>query len=222
MKPEHPVHLRQKAARLYQRARLRAALVPVKVRIVLGLVLVAGVLLAMYTALSAKDSSLHLKLQHDFHGAQVSLWVDDELVYSGKITGSARKRFGLIPSDSAQGNLSQIIPMRAGRHNIRLRIEPEDAAMQENSVSGDFSSHTERDLSVSARHSGLSVSWQGTGRALVETSSTFNWFSRYAGSLFLTIVGSIMSALAGYAIKELPARFRSTSDSGPEAELGPQ
>ena len=216
------MHLRQKAAQLYQRARLRAALVPVKVRIVLGLVLVAGVLLAMYTALTAKDSSLHLKLQHDFHGAQVSLWVDDELAYSGKITGSARKRFGLIPSDSAQGNLSQIIPMRSGRHNIRLRIEPEDAATQEDSVSGDFSPHTERDLSVSARHSGLSVSWQGTGRSLVETSSTFNWFSRYAGSLFLTIVGSIMSALAGYAIKELPARIRSTSDSGPEAELGPQ
>ena len=216
------MHLRQKAAQLYQRARLRAALVPVKVRIVVGLVLVAGVLLAMYTALTANDSSLHLKLQHDFHSAQASLWVDDELAYSGKITGSARKRFGLIPSDSAQGNLSQIIPMRSGRHNIRLRIDPEDAAMQEDSVSGDFSPDTERDLSVSARHSGLSVSWQGTGRSLVETSSTFNWFSRYAGSLFLTIVGSIMSALAGYAIKELPARFRSTSDSGPEAELGPQ
>src|SRR6266702_6728966 len=91
MKPEHPVHLRQKAAQLYQRARLRAALVPVKVRIVLGLILVAGVLLAMYTALTAKDSSLRLKLQHDFHGAQVSLWVDDELAYSGKITGSVRK-----------------------------------------------------------------------------------------------------------------------------------
>ena len=69
MKPEHPMHLRQKAARLYQRARVRAALVPVKIRIVLGLVLVAGVLLAMYTALTAKDSSLHIKLQHDFHGA---------------------------------------------------------------------------------------------------------------------------------------------------------
>ena len=87
--------------------------------------------------------------------------------------------------------------------------------MQEDSASGDFSPHTESDLSVSARHSGLWVSWQGTGRALVETSSTFNWFSRYAGSLFLTIVGSIMSALAGYAIKELPARFRSVFDSAP-------
>jgi len=221
MKPGYQAHLRQKAAQLCQRARLRAALVPAKVRIALGLFLVAGVFLAIYTALTAKDSSLHLKLQHDFHSAQVSVWVDDELAYSGKITGSTRKRFGLIPTDSAQGNLSQIIPMRSGQHDIRLRIEPDDAAMQEDSVSGDFSHHTERDLSVSARHSGLSMSWQGTGRAPVETSSSFGWFSRYAGSLLLTIIGSIMSALAGYAIKELPAR-RATSDSAPEAEVGPQ
>jgi len=34
----------------------------------------------------------------------------------------------------------------------------------------------------------------------------------------LTITGSIMSALAGYAIKELPSRLRSTSDSELKAE----
>jgi hypothetical protein len=31
-----------------------------------------------------------------------------------------------------------------------------------------------------------------------------------------------MSALTGYAIKELPARLRSTSESAPEAEIGRQ
>jgi len=46
--------------------------------------------------------------------------------------------------------------------------------------------------------------------------------SRYAGSFFLTIAGSVMSALTGLAIKELPARLRSTSGSAPKAELGPQ
>jgi len=33
-----------------------------------------------------------------------------------------------------------------------------------------------------------------------------------------TITGSIVSALAGYAIKELPSRLRSTSDSAPKTE----
>ena len=156
-----------------------------------------------------------MKLQHEFRNAQVSVWVDDNLAYAGKITGSTKKKFGLIRTNSAQGNLSQIMPVRAGQHNIRLRIEPDDAAMQEDSIRGDFSNHTERDLAVAARHSGLWLSWQGTGRA-AETSANFDWLLPYAGSLLLTITGSIMSALAGYAIKELPSRLRSTSDSAPK------
>jgi hypothetical protein len=160
--------LREKAALLYQ----RAAAIPPKARIIFGLFLVAALFLAIHTAFTAKDASLHLKLQHDFRNAQVSLWVDEDLAYAGKITGSSRGKFGLIPTDSAQGNLSQIIPVRSGQRNIRLRIEPDDAAMQEDSIHGDFTSQTERDLAVSARHSGLSLYWQGTDATPVENSST--------------------------------------------------
>ncbi len=214
MDPRHMAQVREQGVRLYQ----RAADIPVKARIIFGLFLVAAVLMTIHTALTAKDASLHLKLQHDFRDAQVSVWVDDDLAYSGKITGSTRKKFGLIPTDSAQGNLSQIVPVRSGQHNIRLRIEPDDATMQEDSIHGDFSNRTERDLAVSARHSGLALSWQGTDRAPVESSSTVGWLSQYAGSLLLTITGSIMSAPAGYAIKELPSRLRSTSASAPKTE----
>jgi hypothetical protein len=49
------------------------------------------VFLAIHTAFTAKDASLHLKLQHEFRNAQVSVWVDDDLAYSGKITGSTKK-----------------------------------------------------------------------------------------------------------------------------------
>ncbi len=214
MNPQHMILVREKAALLYQ----RAAGMPLRARILFGLFLLAAVFMAIHAAFTAKDASLHLKLQHDFRNAQASVWVDDDLAYVGKITGSTRKKFGLIPTDSAQGNLSQIIPVRSGQHNIRLRIEPDDATMQEDNIRGDFSSHTERDLAVSARHSGLSLSWQGTDAAPVESWSAFGWLSHYAGSLLLTITGSIMSALVGYAIKELPARLRSTSDSAPKTE----
>jgi hypothetical protein len=30
--------------------------------------------------------------------------------------------------------LSQIIPVRSGQHNVRVRIEPDDAAMQEDTI----------------------------------------------------------------------------------------
>jgi hypothetical protein len=126
------------------------------------------------------------------------------------------------PTDSVQGSLSQVIPLRSGQHNVRVRIEPNDAATQEDSISGEFARNTERELLVTARRSSLSLSWQGTTSSPVEASSSFASFSRYAGSLFLTLAGSIMSALAGYAIRELPARLRSASNSTPKAELGPQ
>ena len=214
MKPQLMTRWRDKLALLYR----CPARIPVKTRFIFGLFLVAAVCLAIHTSLTTKDAGLHVKLQHDFRNVQVSVWVDDELAYLGKITGSTRKKFGLIPTDAAQGNLSQILPVRAGQHLIRLRIEPDDAAMQEDSISGQFSPHIERDLAVSARHNGLSLSWQGTRDVPAETSANFGWIVPYAGSLVLTIVGSVMSALVGYAIKELPSRLRSTPDCAPNTE----
>ncbi len=222
MNREHMAQLRVKAALLYQEGRQWTTHVPLKARVVLVLFLVAAFLMAVHTALTAKDSSLHLKMQHGFHNAQFSVWVDGDLAFSGKVSGSTRKKFGLIPTDSVQGSLSEIIPVRSGRHKVRVRIEPDDAAMQEDGISGDFSPNSESDLAVSARQSGLSLSWLGTSSAPAETSTSLGWFSRYAGSLFLTIAGSIMSALTGYAIRELPARLRSTSESVPKGDLGSQ
>jgi hypothetical protein len=221
MDQEKTIRFREKAALLFRHVRQFAASVPVKVRILLGLFLIAALFMAIHTAMTAKNASLHLRLQHDFRNAQVSVWVDDDLAYSGKVTGFTKKRFGLIPTDSVQGNLSQIIPVRSGQHSIRFRVESDDPAMQEDSISGDFSDHTERDLTISARHSGLSLSWQGTGTALVEASANFGWLSQYAGSLCLTIIGSIISALVGYAIKELPARLRPSSNSASKTQSLP-
>jgi hypothetical protein len=213
---------RTKLALIDQKAMLWVKLVPVKARILFGLFLVAACLMAVYTGLTAKDASVHLKVQHGFRSAQISVWVDDDLAFSGTVTGAVKKKFGLIPTDSQQGSLSQIIPVHSGKHKVRVRIEPQDAAMQEDSISGSFARNVERDLFVSARHNGISLSWQGSGSAPVESSSSFAWLSRYAASLFLTITGSIMSALAGYAIRELPAPLRPTSDSVPKVEASSQ
>jgi hypothetical protein len=74
------IPFREKAALLCQ----RAARIPAKARIIFGLFLLAAVFLAIHTALTAKDASLHLKLQHSFRSAQASVWVDDDLAYAGK------------------------------------------------------------------------------------------------------------------------------------------
>jgi len=207
---------------LRARARDLAAPLSMKGRLVLGLFLLAAVLMAIYTAVTEKDSSLHLKVQHGFHSAQVSVWVDGDLAYSGSVTGSTKKRFGFLPTDSVQGTSSQIIPVRSGQHNVHVRVTADDGSAQEDTISGQFARNSEHALAVSARHSGLSLDWQGTSSTVVETSSSRAWISRYAGSLLLTVTGSIISALTGLAIKELPSRLRSNAESGSKAEIGPQ
>lgn len=222
MENEQAAQLRVKAVLLAQQVRRWAAEVPAKAWVVLGFFFCAALLMAVHTALTAKDASLHVRVQHSFRSAQVSLWADDDLLYSARVTGSIRKKFGLIPTDSFEGSLSQIIPVRSGQHRICLRVEPDQDTMQEDTIIGDFARHTERDLSVTARSSGLLLTWQGSGATATESSSSRGWFAGYAGSLFLTMAGSIISALTGYAIKELPSRLRPGQHPAPRADLGPQ
>lgn len=223
MNRELIAQLRGKLARIGWRAKGLILRVPVKARIVLGLFLVATVFMAIYTALTAKDSMLHVKVQHGFHNAQISVWVDSDLAYSGTISGSVKKKFGFLPSDAVQGSLSQMIPIHSGQHTIRVRVAPDDSSAQDDTTTGDFARNGGRELFVAARHSGLSLAWQGAGSSTPEApSSGSGWLSRYAGSLLLSIAGSIISALTGFAIRELPGRLRSASDAAPKAEASGQ
>jgi hypothetical protein len=204
----------------WQYAKPMLARVPGKAWVVLGLFLVAALFLAVYTAVSSADASVHLKVQHGFRSAQLSVWVDDKLALSTRVSGATKKRFGLIP-DSVQGNLSQAIPVSSGSHAVRVRLEPDDGSAVEDTISGEVASHSERELSVAARRGGVSLAWQGSAAtasaASAPSGAGAGWFGRYAGSLFLTIAGSIISALTGYAIRELPGHLRGRQDPEPKA-----
>jgi hypothetical protein len=152
-------------------------------------------------------------LQHDFRSAEVSVSIDGNPAYSGTVVGSPHKKFGLIPQ-SVQGSLSQFIPVTAGAHNIRVRLAPENGLAQEDVITGNFAHNAERELFVSARHGGLSLDWQSNDNEA--PASSVSWFGRYAGSILLTISGSVVSALTGFALRELPARIRAQRNSDQE------
>jgi hypothetical protein len=214
MDSERIAEFRAQALRLYAQSRDWLARLPAKARIVLGLFLFAALLMALHTALTGKDARLHLTVQHGFRTANLSVWIDSDLAYSSKLVGSTKRKFGVIPA-SVQGSLSDILPVTAGTHQIRVQIESEDGSTQEDRLSGDFGRNTERELSVSARPSGLSLGWRATNAAT--SSSNSGWLARYAGALFLTVGGSIISALTGFALKELPAHLR-TRDPEPKTQ----
>ena len=200
----------------WQKIRSHSSRVPAKAWVVIALFFIAAIAMALHTALSEKDSTLRLKVQHSFRSAQISVWVDGDLSYSGKLTGSIKKKFGLF-SESIQGSLSQAIPVSSGKHSIRVQVTGDDGSSQQDSTNVEFASKGDRTLSVSARHSDLSLTWQGGSVAAVDSGGS-GWFTRYANALLLTIAGSIISALAGFAVKEVPGYIKSRPEAAPKAE----
>jgi hypothetical protein len=189
--------------------------VPLTGRLAAGLLIVFAILVGVHQAFIPKDVTIRLKVQHSFRSGQLWVWVDDDLAYSGKLNGTMKKKFGLIP-DSIQGNLSETLQIPAGSHRLTVRASAEDGTVQEDKISGDFARNSQRTLSVSARHSDLSLSWQGAANTLPEPESGSSWYSKYASSLFLTAAGSIISALTGFALKEIPNQLRSRESATPK------
>lgn len=212
--------LRARLSPLWARTRLWLMALPFKAQIVLAVFLVAALVLALHTAFSGKDSSLHLRVQHGFRSAQLTVLIDGHKAYSGKLVGYPKKKYALF-GEAIQGSLSEVFSVASGRHEVLVRVEPGDGTIQEENVSGSFVSGAGRTLSVTARHSGLTMSWAGESQAApteapAEASSP-SWFSKYAGSLFLTVVGSIASALTGFAIRELPGYLRTRQEAVPKS-----
>jgi hypothetical protein len=215
MNRERMSGIRAQAVEVWQRARRQFMRLPATVQVMLGLFLLAALLMALYTASSAKGASLQLKLQHSLRSGQVSVWVDGDLAYSGSLVGSAKRKFGLIPA--VQGSLSETLPVAPGTHQIKVRVVSDSGAC-ESTISGDFVRDRQRTLSVNANHTDVSLNWQGSEAAGSESSSSGkNWFSRYAGTLMLTVAGSIISALTGFALKELPKQMVSRQQAASKA-----
>ena len=220
MSEHSAVELRSRTPALYKKTLVYLRRIPLSARIVLGVFLLAAVFMAAHTAVTTKDASLRLKVQHNLRGAQLSVWVDGDLAYSGRLVGSARKKFGVIPE--VQGSLSETLAISSGSHQVRVRVASDDGSVQENSTRGDFATNTQRTLSIVARRDDLSLNWPGMEASVAESVvpaqvPNSSWLSRYGGSLLLTVAGSIVSALTGYAIKEIPRQFGSRSTEAPKA-----
>jgi len=185
----------------------------------LGLFLLAALLMAVHTAYWGKDAGLRLKVQHSLRSGQISVWVDGELAYSGNLVGSSKRKFGVIPV--VQGSLSETLPVATGTHQVKVQVVS-DSGARESTISGDFAHNGQRGLSVTASRDDLSLNWQPLNLQPqpvgAESSATGQgWFSRYAGTLVMTVAGSIISALAGFALRELPKRMVSRPGAVPKS-----
>lgn len=172
-------------------------------------VAVAILAIALLSRGLSGNATLKVQMQYGFRSAQVSVWVDGDLACTEHIAGTERRRFGLIPS-GIWGNFSRVLPISAGSHTVKVRVTSDEGYDNTGSISGDFPQDSQTVLQVSPRRSGdLGMTWQGSSTLLADSGPA--WYVKYGSSLLMTAVGSLVSALMAYIVKELPNLLRRTS-----------
>lgn len=175
----------------------------------IGISVAAVFAVAFLPHLMGGNASLKVQMQHSFRSAQVSVWVDGDLACSEHLTGSQRRRFGLLPAGIG-GNFSRLLQVPAGRHTVKVRVTSDEGYDNSGNISGDFPQNSQVSLQVSPRRSGdLGMVWQGMSTMAAESGPA--WYVKYASSLLMTAVGSLVSAVMAYVVKQLPNLLRPAS-----------
>ncbi len=179
--------------------------------------------------LTGKSATLKLTCVHNLRSGEISVWTDDQLVYSGKLSSTAKKRFGLfggktplIGGKAAPATFAKTIKVPDGPHRLRIQVSGDDYD-QSRSLSMNFSPDTQSAVSVNALSRNLQLSWKDTQFA--PESGEAPWYLRYAKALFITVFGSVISAVMGMAVKEIleklrqPARTEEASSANEKTAL---
>jgi hypothetical protein len=184
---------------------------PLWTQVSAGVLLLMLVLAGGHSVFFGRSSVLHLRVQHGFASAEIAVFVDDNSVYTGKLTGVLKKKYVLF-GNTMQGALTQEIPVSSGSHRIRVQLTGSDGTVQQDSTTANFTRNVDRTLLVNARRGNVELGWLGESAAAISDNTpapVSGGLSRYGTTIFMSIAGSIISALTGYAIRELPGYIKS-------------
>jgi hypothetical protein len=168
-----------------------------KARLALALGFVAAVLLGISAYLLLPSASLKLVCRHDFRSAELTVSIDGEVVLRDTVTGAVKKLWGVL--EKTEGTYTRILPVSAGKHvvQVRMRGTGYDRAR---TIAGEFPRGREATLGIDSGRD-LILAWRGTAAAPEPAAGGGSWF-RYAASVLMTIMGSVVSASIGVLVQD--------------------
>ncbi len=98
------------------------------------------------------SATLDIEVDHKFAEAKLSIWVDDRLSYTRTLEGTDKKH--LVLFHHVQGHEIHAMPIPAGSHRLRVQVTSGENSSDQ-SVTGDFSSGSEKLLQVSVDKRGV-------------------------------------------------------------------
>jgi len=181
------------------RAQVRPALADRRVRILAGVVAIA--LAAAWYWYAASSATLTIAGHHGFRRAEVSIWVDGDLKSKYQVTGSEKRRFGIL--QKTEGSFSRSLRMGAGDHIVRVQfrsLTDNSSITRQCHVSLD--ARTESTVYVNADRGLLSLSFAGTPAKIGSDPEPSSGYSKTLQSLFMAIAGSALSAVVGFVVQD--------------------
>jgi hypothetical protein len=181
--------------------------VPRKAYITALLLVAALGLFSWRFSLIGETATLKLRVQHSFKSAQITVFVDGESRYSGKLNGTAKRRFGA--RNSAQGSFTQTFHLRPGAHVVRVQIKSAADGYNESAeLPVELAAHSQQELVVTGDRRTVTLRAPAQATESSATNATPTWYQSYFMSLSLTLTGTVVSMLFGYLVQQVINLFR--------------
>jgi hypothetical protein len=85
---------------------------------------------------AAAESTLNIHIEHRFSSGELSVWIDDKLVFDGPLRGQSKKHWNPFRLDVRE---SETVPLAAGKHRLRVRVRSTPANYEQSeTILGSF------------------------------------------------------------------------------------
>jgi serine/threonine protein kinase len=98
------------------------------------------------------DSTLNIRIEHRFPSADLSLWIDDKLVYEHSLRGQIKKHWNPFRVDVRE---TETVRLGAGRHRLRVRVRSMPEKYERSAtISGSFAKDHPATLQINFERQG--------------------------------------------------------------------
>jgi hypothetical protein len=179
--------------------RIQPAWADRRVRILLGVIAIS--IAAGWYWFSATSATLTVAGHHGFRRAQVSIWVDGDLKSQYEVSGSAKKRFGVL--EKVDGVFSRSLRVATGDHNLRVRFQSlTDSSDITRQCRVSVQAGTESTVYVNADRGLMSLSFAGSAPRIKSSPEPPSEYAKTLQSIFMAIAGSALSATVGFVVQD--------------------
>ncbi|HVZ18532.1 MAG TPA: hypothetical protein VG897_15540 [Terriglobales bacterium] len=178
---------------------LKASWADRRIRLLVGVLGIA--MAAAWYWFAAASATLTIAGHHAFRRAEVSIWVDGDLRTTSEITGSARKRFGVL--QKVEGNFSRSLRVSPGNHVVKVRfhsLTDNSEITRQCKVSAE--ARSESTVYVNADRGVVSLSFAGSPARPQPDSEPSSSYAKTLQSIFMAIAGSALSATVGFVVQD--------------------